>query len=138
MFLPWFMLGFLGALYWLLKKKSSLLSKWWVTLILFLLFGIFIAQTIVGGWIGSMMRSISGWMGMSVGAVAGAILVLALVTIYLDCRHDKKADALAKISVVLLPLLFVFAAGPIAPTGRNLTDALSNLFTHGFTAVTGA
>ncbi|MEU4673962.1 hypothetical protein AB0F91_39905 [Amycolatopsis sp. NPDC023774] len=132
-------MGFTVALYFILKRKTSALSKWYVKSLLYAMFSVALSQTQIGGWLAGLLRKIVNLIpGAPVGAIGGALVLLAVIVLVADVWKDRKADRLAQISILLLPLLFVFAAGPIAPTGRNLTDSFANISTNGLAFLTGA
>jgi hypothetical protein len=136
--MAWVTLLFIVALWFILKKKTKALKKWYVVSILFAIFSVSLAQTIVGGWLVAGLRWLIGLTRLPIGALAGALVLLALIVLVADIWKDKKADKLAQVAILLLPILFVVAAGPIAPTGRNLTDSFANISANGLAFLTGA
>lgn len=136
--MAWVTLLFTVALWFVLKKKTKALKKWYVKSILFAIFSVSLAQTIVGGWLVAGLRRLIKLTTLPVGALAGALVLLALIVLIADIWKDKKADKLAQASILLLPILFVVAAGPIAPTGRNLTASFANISANGLAFLTGA
>jgi len=136
--MAWVTLLFIVALWFILKKKTKALKKWYVKSILFAIFSVSLAQTIVGGWLVAGLRWLIGLTTLPIGALGGALVLLALIVLIADIWKDKKADKLAQAAILLLPILFVVAAGPIAPTGKGLTDSFANISANGLAFLTGA
>lgn len=123
-----------------LRKRNK--TPWWVRAALAAIGGAGLADSGLGGWLAARISDIAGWVAGVTGApsaalVAGvAALILSVIVVY-DIAVDKKADKPAMAGLVLLPLLFIAAAGPLAGAGAGLTEAITNLGTSGLTALVG-
>lgn len=112
----------------ILRKRSNPRWLWMVKAALAAFAGAGLAETGLGAWLAGVLRSLGGWVGGVFGAPAGPTLsVLALliaVVVVLDIAVDHKADRAAIAGLILLPLLFVGAAGPVADGGSQLFAAI--------------
>lgn len=80
----------------------------------------------IAGWILGALGWVGDWFGIS-GAVVAGILTAALVLIVvLDIVADRVANAPAIGALLVLPLLFLIAAGPIADGGREISGNVAN------------
>lgn len=128
------------ALLLVLRKRSKI--PWWVNATLAAIGGASLADTGIGSWFAStVIGGVTGWLaGVTGGSgtlVAGvAALILTVIVVY-DIAVDKKADKPAMAGLMLLPMLFIAAAGPLAGAGTGLADAVAQLGTSGLSAVVG-
>lgn len=128
--MAWLLLIFTGGLAWLLHKKWKKWKKWYVVAVVTFLLACALASTVLGAWLAGLMRMllsfVGGWIDVS-GALIGAVLVvLGIPAVVYGFWHDRKADKWETSLLVLLPLLFIVAAGPVAAHGGDLTVAVSN------------
>jgi hypothetical protein len=119
----------------LLRKRWKKWRKWWVLAIVTAVFGCSFAGTVLGGWVAGLLRGLlglpAGWMGITAAAIA-AVLVLVLIPLVIyGFVHDRKADKWEMAGLILLPLLFIIASGPVAAHGGTLVDAISKFGTSG-------
>lgn len=133
--MAWLLCIFAGLVLLLLHKKWKKWKKWFVVAIVTALFACSLAATPLGGWIATLISGLlgllGGWIGVT-GALLAAIAVLVFIpAVIYGFVHDKKADKWEMGGLILLPLLFIIASGPVAAHGGNLTDAVSNFGAHG-------
>jgi hypothetical protein len=124
----------LGVLF-LLHKKWKKWKKWWIVAIVTALFACSFAGTSLGGWLAGVMRSVlgvpAGWIGTTAALLATIAVLILIPTVYYGFRHDKKADKWEMAGLILLPLLFIIASGPVASHGGTLVVAISHFGSQG-------
>jgi hypothetical protein len=124
----------LGVLF-LLHKKWKKWKKWWIVAIVTALFSCSFAGTQLGGWVAGLMRSLLGlpasWMHASAALLATIMVLILIPLVYYGFRHDKKADKWEMAGLILLPLLFIIASGPVAAHGGTLVEAISRFGSQG-------
>lgn len=112
------------------KKRLKFKFAWVVNALLALIGGAFLAASFVGPWLTDLAAALAGfvggWVGTSAAIVAGAAVLVMMVIIVLDLS-DGTADGTALAGLVLLPILFGIAAGPIAENGQNLAPAVREM-----------
>ncbi|GAA4672442.1 hypothetical protein [Amycolatopsis dongchuanensis] len=129
--MAWLLLIFSTGLLVLLHKKWKKWKKWWVVGIVTALFASSLASTELGGWLAGLLRSLLNLLPVS-GALVAAVLVLLLVpAVVYGFVHDRKADKWEMTALILLPLLFIIASGPVAAHGGDLTDAITGFGSNG-------
>ncbi|MCI2421541.1 hypothetical protein MOQ72_29310 [Saccharopolyspora sp. K220] len=113
------------VLLWVLRKRNKI--PWWVKAALAFVGGSCLANTGVGIWLAGRFTDIANAL-VTPGSVlvGGVALIVAVVVIY-DIAADKKADTAAKLGLILLPVLFLAAVGPLAGAGVGLTDAIADV-----------
>lgn len=115
-----------------LRKRNKIPALWAVRGALALLGGSALAETGLGGWIAGLVTGLAGWVSGVVGGgsatlfVGVVMLILAVITVY-DVAIDRKVDKPAMTGLILLPILFLAAAGPLASAGLSLTGAVNQL-----------
>lgn len=133
--MAWLMTIFAALVLVLLHKKWKKWKKWWLVGIVTALFACSLAATPLGGWLAGLLASLLGWIGGWIntpGALLGAVLVLiGIPAVIYGFVHDKKADKWEMGALILLPLLFIIAAGPVAANGGTLTDAIAGFGSNG-------
>lgn len=133
--MAWLMLIFTGLLMWLLHKKWKKWNKWYIVAATTLLLSCALASTNLGGWLASLLGDLLGFLGGLIsisGALIGAILVIPMIlAVIYGFVHDRKADKWEISLVILLPLMFVIASGPVAAHGGDLTVAVSHFGSDG-------
>lgn len=138
--------GFCLALYVLVTKKltGKLAPKlWWLRPSLLFMFSASLAATWLGellaGWLGGLFDWITDLFDVGAGGelIAGALLVLMVLGTVLDLK-DKKPDGFAKTGLIMIPLLALIAAGPIASGTRDLTGKVSDGAENGVTSIIGS
>ncbi|MPY81397.1 MAG: hypothetical protein GEV04_24010 [Actinophytocola sp.] len=139
--MAWLLCIFSGLILLLLQKKWKKWRRWWVVAIVTALFAASLAATSLGGWLAGLLATllgmVAGWIGVN-GALLAAVAVLVfLPAVIYGFVHDHKADTWEMAGLILLPLLFTVASGPVAAHGGTLTDALSNFGAHGLSYLVG-
>lgn len=115
-----------------LKKKGS--GKKWVTWVqggLALIGGASLAETGLGVWLAARMSDLGGLVAGIFGGEVSGLLVVGVVTFIVtvivcwDIGVDRVVDKPAMVGLIVLPLLFLAAAGPLADTGSGLTATVA-------------
>ncbi len=107
--------------------------KWlqWVRGGLALIGGASLAETGVGVWLAARISDaaglIAGLFGASSVLAVGAVTLIVTVIVCWDIGVDRVVDKPALIGLVMLPLLFLAAAGPLADAGSGLTSAVADV-----------
>lgn len=120
------------GLLWLLHKKHAH-GKWVfaVNATLALIGGAFLAETILGAWgagIATLLAGwVAGWIGTSGGVVLGAVVLVGTVWALWALLKDRTADRPEIVWLVVLPVLFLAAGGPIAENGSQLLGAVQQM-----------
>ncbi|MEV4643651.1 MULTISPECIES: hypothetical protein [Saccharopolyspora] len=116
------------VLLWVLRKRTKI--PWWVRAALAFIGGSCLANTGVGIWLADRLREISNSLvDQGPVLVGGIALVVAVIVVY-DIAVDRKADTPAKVGLILLPVLFLAAVGPLAGAGVGLSDAIADMGTN--------
>ena len=126
-----------------LQKKMAgriAMRLWFVPPALLLIGSASLADTGLGSLLAQVISAVVGWpaglAGVSGSLVVGVIGLLLLIATALDLK-DRHADGIAKTGLVMLPLLAIAAAGPLADTGTGLFDQVANFGQHGLTSLIG-
>lgn len=140
--MAWLLFIFSGLILLLLQKKWKKWRKWWVVAIVTALFAASLAATSLGGWLAGLLASllgvIAGWIGVT-GALLAAVAVLVFIpAVIYGFVHDHKADKWEMTGLILLPLLFIIASGPVAAHGGTLTDAVAGFGSNGLSYLVGS
>lgn len=127
------------GLLFVLRKRSKI--PWWVRAGLAAIGGASLANTGAGAWLAARISDLAGGLASVTGGSAAlfagvAALIMTVIVVY-DIAVDKRADKPAMTGLVLLPLLFLAAAGPLAGVGTGITDAIANLGSSGLTTLIG-
>jgi hypothetical protein len=126
----WALLIVSAGLLLILRKRSKPKFLWVVKVALALIAGASFAAVSLGGWVADRIRTVAGWIGnlgdlnMTSGQVAAVAVLLLVIATVLDVVVDRKADKVAIAAMVLLPLLFIVASGPVADGGSQLMAAI--------------
>lgn len=119
----------------LLHKKWKKWKKWWLVAIVTALFACSFAGTQLGGWTAGLLRALlslpAGWIGATAALFAAIAVLILIPLVYYGFRHDKKADKWEMAGLILLPLLFIIASGPVAAHGGTLVQAVSQFGSQG-------
>jgi hypothetical protein len=133
--MAWLLLLVTAGLAWLLHKKWKKWRKWYVVALVTALLACALASTNLGGWLASLLGGLLGLIGGLIGvsgSLIGAVLMLLFIpAIVYGFWHDRKADKWEVSLLILLPLLFVVASGPVAAHGGGLVTAVSHFGTSG-------
>lgn len=133
--MSWLLCLFAFGTLFLLKKKWKKWNKWWVVAIFAALGACSFANTDLGGWAAGLLRSLLGLFGGVIGvsaALLGALAVLICIPMVVyGFVHDRKANKPELIGLIVLPLLFIIASGPVAANGGRLSDAVSHFGSNG-------
>lgn len=117
----------------ILWKRSKPKWLWIIAVILAAFGGAAFFATAVGGWVTGVMAGFLGWVGGWFGAtatlMAGAIALITVVVVILDVLADRNASRGALLGLILLPMLFVIASGPVAAGGTTFYDAVNRAAT---------
>jgi len=139
--MAWLMTIFTGGVLLLLHKKWKKWKKWWVVLVVCTLFACSLAATSLGGWLAGLLASLLGLIGgwiSTPGALLGTVLmILGSAAVIYGFVHDRKADKWEQGLLIVLPLLFIISAGPVAAGGGTLTDAVSGFGSQGLAYLVG-
>lgn len=132
-----------GGLYFILGRKltGTLAAKaWFLRPAMLLICAASLANTVLGVWgakaAGGLLGWIGGWFDVSAALLAGAVGLLLLVGTVLDLK-DKRPDGIAKTGLVLLPILAMVAAGPLAVQGSGLFDSIAQASRSGLSTMIG-
>jgi hypothetical protein len=121
----------------LLHKKWKKWKKWWIVATVTTLFACSFAGTQLGSWVAGMLQrllsALTFWTGVPSALYAGLAVLILIPLVYYGFRHDKKANKAEMAGLILLPLLFIIASGPVASHGGTLTDAITNFGNQGLT-----
>ncbi|MFI5614714.1 hypothetical protein [Amycolatopsis sp. NPDC051903] len=133
--MSWLLAIFTGAVLFLLHKKWKKWNKWFTVGAITALFSCSLAATGLGGFLASLLGDLLSaiariWGGS--GALFAAVLVLiALPAVIYGFVHDKKADRWEMTGLIMLPLLFTIASGPVAAHGGTFSDAVEGFGSQG-------
>ena len=120
------------GLLWLLNKKHAH-GKWVFAVkgALALIGGVFFAETLLGAWAARAAATVAGWLGGLIGVsgavVLGAVVLLGAVWAGWGLLKDRIADKPELVWLVVLPVLFLAAGGPIADNGSQLMGAVQQM-----------
>lgn len=116
-----------------LRKRSKPSWLWVVNAALAAIAGAALVETGIGSWLMGVLSSLAGWVGGIVGAsatmVAGVAMLILTVMVVLDIAFDRRADKVAILGLILLPMLFLIAGGPVAEGGSQLVASVRDLGT---------
>ena len=115
--------GFFYAIYRQVKKRDKI--HWLIPPLLLFLTSATFAAGPAGRWVMDLVAKVLGGMGLAVGLVSSLAIILLVLGIVLDLR-DKKADRFARTALVLVPLVAILAAGPIAEAVNGITNGVSD------------
>lgn len=106
---------------------------WWVPSALLLIANASMANTVVGVWsakiLGGLLGFVGGWFHVHAALIAGVAFLLLFIATVWDLVIDHKPDGIAKVGLVLLPVLVLIAAGPMPAHGRNFFDSVDRVST---------
>lgn len=124
------------ALALLLNKKWGKWNKWWLVAPLVIIGSGAFANTEAGAWVAGLLGDLIGfpasWMGASASLLATAAVIILIPMVVYGYIHDHRADKTEMAGTVLLPLLFIVAAGPLAVQGATLFDSAAAIGTNLF------
>jgi hypothetical protein len=122
-----------GMLFLINRRKKA--KKWWLVAAFAVLGGCALANTILGTWvaqgIGWLCAIPAGWFATGASLVAAVFMLLLIFAVCYDIGIDHKADKVALAGLIVLPLLFIVASGPVAGGGNRLAYAFTNFGAHG-------
>jgi hypothetical protein len=114
----------------LVFRKSSK-TPWWLKAALAVIGGSALAETWLGNQIADLLLGAAGWVGGMFGwsptQSVGVLILLWSAAVVLDIAADRRADSIAMMGLILLPILFTVGSGPIAEGGSQLTAAVQQL-----------
>ncbi|MBA8825306.1 hypothetical protein FHX42_002657 [Saccharopolyspora lacisalsi] len=117
------------GLLFVLRKRSR--TPWWLRAALGLIAGASLANTGLGAWAAARVTDVSGLIGRILNAngalIVGVVALIVSVIVVYDIAVDRKADKPAMIGLIVLPLLFLAAVGPLATAGSGLSDAIAQV-----------
>lgn len=116
------------ALLWKANKPKFL---WLVKPVLACIAGSSFAETgfgnTVAGWIGGIAGWVGSWFGIG-GSIIAAIVVLGLVIIlFREIVVGRNSNSVELVALLVLPMLFLVSAGPIAQSGSQIAAAWANM-----------
>jgi len=129
---------FLFVVYLIIKKRKKI--PWFIPpAVLFTAFCSF-SLSGPGGWAGGVLANIvgwpAGWFGVGITTAVTALLVLLVLVAVVD-MWDKKANKFAIAAFVLVPLLALSAAGPVAQLINEVRGGVSEIGTSGVSSLVG-
>jgi hypothetical protein len=131
--MSWIVLLTAVGLLLVLRGRSKPSWLWAVNAALAAIAGAALVETGLGSWLMGLLTSLAGWVaglvGTSAALVAGVAMLLLTVMVVLDIAADRKADKVAILSLLVLPMLFVVAGGPVADGGSQLVASIHDLGT---------
>lgn len=114
-----------------LRKKAAKPWMQWVKGALAAIGGASLAETGIGIWLADLLSGAGGLVadlfGTSAGLVVGVATVIMTVVVVWDIVIDRKVDKPAMAGLIVLPLLFLAAAGPLADAGSGLTSSIAQV-----------
>jgi hypothetical protein len=103
--------------------------KQWVQAGLAAIGGASLAETGIGIWLSERLSDAGALVGSvfdsSGGLVVGVAMVITTVVVVWDIGVDRVVNQPALVGLIVLPLLFLAAVGPLAAAGSGLTDSIA-------------
>ncbi|KAA2248684.1 hypothetical protein F0L68_39740 [Solihabitans fulvus] len=128
--MSWLLCLFAFGMLFLLKKKWRKWRKWWVVATFAALGACAFANTDLGGWVAGLLRTVlgvpAGWIHTNAALLAALAVLICIPLVVYGFVHDRKADRAELVGLIVLPLLFIIASGPVADHGGRLADAFSS------------
>ncbi|MQA14677.1 MAG: hypothetical protein GEV09_11030 [Pseudonocardiaceae bacterium] len=114
-----------------LRKKPAKPWMQWVKGGLAAIGGASLAETGIGVWASGLLSDAGGLIadlfGTSAGLVVGVATLITTVVVCWDIGVDRKVDKPAMAGLIVLPLLFLAAVGPLADVGSGLTASIAQV-----------